>query len=184
MAAATGGLALTSLGQALAQEANHKVFLPMSMKQAYLNGSINTLSSRVVHVHDANASSWTGSPKNYWNYVNQGAVDSMVDQGMMLLTGTTSMADAWSAVLPNYQAGQTVAVKVSFGNTSTCTENSGEIDGVVEPVNAVIRGLKAIGVAEADIWIYETIRALPNRFVNGCDYSNVTFFDNGSCGHN
>lgn len=138
----------------------------------------------VVHIHGANASSWNGSSPEYWNYVNQNVVDTMIDLGMMLLTNTNSVADAWQAVLPSYQIGEKVALKVSFNNTNTCDENSGAIDSVIEPVNAVIRGLKTIGVAETDIWIYETIRAIPYRFVNGCDYNDVLFYDNGSCGHN
>lgn len=138
-------------------------------------------SNRVVHVHSPNASNWNGGSTDYWNYVNQGVVDNMVDQGMMILTGTSSVEAAWSAVLPNYQAGQKVAIKVSFNNTGTCDENSGEIDSIIEPVNAVIRGLLTIGVGEQDIWVYDAIRALPYRFINGCDYDNVQFYGTGSC---
>lgn len=134
---------------------------------------------RVVHVHAPSAVSWTGDDPQYWNYIDQTVVDKMVDQGVMTLTGATSVADAWRVILPNYQPGQGIAIKVSFNNCFTCGNPGTAIDGVIEPVNAVVRGLLQIGVLESDIWIYDAIRALPDRFVNRCLYSNVQFFDNG-----
>ena len=47
---------------------------------------------------------------------------------------------------------------------------------MIQPVNAVVRGLKQIGVAETDVWVYDAIRGMPDRFVNGCQYSGVRFF--------
>ena len=134
---------------------------------------------RVVHVHAPSATSWNGSDPQYWNYLDQGVVDEMVDRGVRTLTGASSVADAWRAILPNYQPGQGIAIKVSFNNSPNCGSSGTAIDGIIEPVNAVIRGLIQIGVQESDIWIYDAIRALPARFVNGCLYSNVQFFDNG-----
>jgi len=145
-----------------------------------------TADPRVVHVHNPNVANWN-SGSDYWNYIDQVEIDSMVDQGMLWLTGEATLADAWGVVLPNYQAGQKIAIKVSFNNTDQDNDcgniNNGAIDGVIEPVNAVIRGLKTIGVQENDIHIYETIRNLPYRFVNGCDFTNIQFFDRGGCGN-
>ena len=134
---------------------------------------------RVVHVHAPSATSWNGIDTQYWDFVNQSVVDEMVDRGVLTLTGAASVADAWSALLPNYQQGQGIAIKVSFNNCFTCGNAGTAIDGLIEPVNAVIRGLLQIGVLESDIWIYDAIRALPDRFVDQCAYSNVQFFDNG-----
>lgn len=132
---------------------------------------------RVVHVHSDDATTWTGSDPLYYNHVNQGVVDAMVDQGVMTLTGAATVADAWRALLPAYRAGQRIAIKVNFNNTGACASTKAEIDAVIEPVNAVIRGLKSIGVAEADIRVYDAIRWLPNRFVGACRYPGVQFFD-------
>jgi hypothetical protein len=133
----------------------------------------------VVHVHSSAVTSWNGSNSDYWNYIDQGVVDEMMDQGLMAMTGTSSITNAWRALLPSYQVGEGIAIKVSFNNTFGCDENSGAIDGVIEPVNAIVRGLKQIGVAESDIWVYEATRALPVRFVGGCLFDGIKFFDNG-----
>jgi uncharacterized protein (DUF362 family) len=132
---------------------------------------------RVIHVHSNNATSWTGTDPLYFNYVNQPVVDTMVDRGVIALTGAASVAEAWRSLMPAYQVGQRIAIKVNFNNTGTCASTKAEIDAIIEPVNAVIRGLKSIGVAEADIRVYDAIRWIPNRFVNGCLYPAVRFYD-------
>jgi len=179
---------LNSYLKVLADTEQDQVFLPFTStgQSAYPSPTPEvtpTPTSKVVHVHSSNATNWN-LQTDYWNYVNQATIDSMVDQGMIQLTGAGSVPDAWRSILPNYQQGQGIAIKVSFNNTNSCDENSGEIDSVIEPVNAIIRGLLSIGIQQSDIWIYETIRALPYRFVNACNYNNVVFFDNGSCGRN
>jgi hypothetical protein len=133
--------------------------------------------ARVIQVHSIGATSWTGTDPLYYNYANQDVIDTMVDQGVMALTGTSTVADAWRSLLPAYRSGQHIAIKVNFNNTQTCASTEGKIDAVIEPVNSVIRGLKSIGVAEADIWIYDAIRCVPNRFVSRCRYPGVEFFD-------
>ena len=117
--------------------------------------------AKVVHVHALSATSWAGQT-DYWNYVNQNAVNDMVDQGMMALTGTATVADAWRSLLPVYQPGQGIAIKVNFNNWG----DQLQIDALIQPVNAVVRGLKQMGVAEPDIWVYDAIRPIGNRFVD------------------
>ena len=109
---------------------------------------------------------------DYFNYVNQNVVNDMVDQGMMALTSKATVADAWRTLLPNYQTGQGIAIKLNFNNSG----DPGYIDGLIQPVNAVVRGLKQIGVAETDVWVYDAIRRLPDHFVTGCQYGGVRFF--------
>ena len=103
----------------------------------------------------------------------------MVDEGVKRLTGKTTLAKAWQDILPNYQPGQGIAVKVNFNNTTTCDDIDNQIDAIAEPVNAIIRGLKSIGVRETDIWIFDAIRAIPNRFTQRMLYSGVRLFDKG-----
>jgi hypothetical protein len=141
-----------------------------------------TLVGKVAHTHSPTATTWTGQ-SNYWNYVNQAKVDQMVDQGLMTLTGQNSVANAWQVLLPNYQVGQGIAVKLSFNN-SFDAGGSTAIDAVVEPINALIRGLKLRGVVENDIWLYDATKVIPDRFVNGLDYSGVRLYDIGTtAGH-
>lgn len=133
---------------------------------------------RVVHVHSNAVTSWNGSPWDYWNYVDQGVMDNMVDQGMMALTGASSVADAWRAILPNYQPGQGIAIKANLNN-SQCHSPDGEIDALIQPVNSMVRGMKLIGVQESDIWVYDAIRSIPDRFASEILFNGVRFFDKG-----
>lgn len=101
----------------------------------------------------------------------------MVDQGITALTGASTVADAWQTLLPNYQQGQGIAIKVNFNNALACDTTEFRINSIAEPVNAIIRGLKQIGVDESDIWIFDAIRAIPDRFVSKILYGNVRYFD-------
>jgi len=103
----------------------------------------------------------------------------MVDQGVMALTGTTTVADAWSSLIPNYSSGELVAIKMNFNNSDGCDDTDGQIDASIQPVNAVVRGLKLIGVPEANICVYDASRRIPDRFVNGNLYPDVVFRDTG-----
>lgn len=143
---------------------------------AYMTQGGGTGTSRVVHVHDPDATSWNGET-DYWNYVDQNVVNNMVDQGLMALMGTSSVTDAWQALLPNYQVGQGIAIKVNFNHTWWCGDVDDHIDALVHPVNALVSGLTQSGVVAGDIWIFDAQRPVPDRFVNGAQYSGVQYFD-------
>lgn len=130
---------------------------------------------RVVHVRDSDATNWDFSTGWYGDHVDQDVVYQMVDQGVMQLTGTTSRAAAWEALMPNYVPGQRVAIKVNLNNAGSEGDSDNVIDALIQPVNGVIRGLTEIGVAESDIWVYDAVRNIPNRFRNGCDFPGVQF---------
>ena len=109
--------------------------------------------------------------------MDQAVVNNMVDQGLMTLTGASTVAAAWQALLPNYQVGQGIAVKVNFNNSTKCADADDQIDALVHPVNAMVRGLQQAGVALQDIWIYDAKRVIPDRFISGNLYPGVQFFD-------
>ncbi len=79
--------------------------------------------SRVVPVHAPSATFWNGSSNDYYNYVNQSVVNEMVDQGVMALTSTSTRADAWRALIPNY-AGGIVAMCCGHGE-GMCQKRAG-----------------------------------------------------------
>jgi hypothetical protein len=137
-----------------------------------------TMTGKVVHVHSNSATTWTGQT-DYWNYVNQNVVNNMVNTGLTNLTGQTSVVSAWQALLPNYQVGQGIAIKVNFNNCSSCSDVDGQIDALIQPVNAVVRGLLQAGVQASDVWLYDAIRTIPTRFATGSLYTGVRFF--GGC---
>lgn len=130
---------------------------------------------KVVHVHSDSATTWSGEP-DYWNFVNQDTVNAMVDQGLMELTGAATVTNAWRALLPAYQPGQKIAVKVNLNNSHSCTDADPSIDALIQPVNALVRGLTDLGVAPQDVCVYDAVRQMPDRFVNQSLYP-VSFFD-------
>ena len=134
----------------------------------------------MVHIHSGSATSWDFSTGWYGNYVNQDVVNNMVDAGLKQLTGQSTVAAAWQALLPGYSAGRAVAIKVNFNNCGGCGDSDNIIDGLPQPVIALIRGMTAeMGVQEQDIWIYDALRPLPDRFRTPCLnlYPKVRFFD-------
>jgi uncharacterized protein (DUF362 family) len=99
----------------------------------------------------------------------------MIDQGLTELTGTTSGEAAWGVLLPDYQRGQKIAVKVNFNNASSCSDGDNEIDALIEPVNALIGSLIAAGVQEDDVWVYDASRRMPSRFYDRRRYTGARY---------
>ncbi len=140
-------------------------------------------SHRVVRVHSNTASDWdfNSAASQYWEHVNQTAVDLMVEKGVMRLTGTATPTLAWRTIISGYTSGQTVGIKVN-GNDWWNTDDR-EIDSLPHITNAIIKGLKSIGVPESNIRIienthrllgYRTIRPYYTDIVTAL-YPNVVF---------
>jgi uncharacterized Fe-S center protein len=136
---------------------------------------------RVVHTHSNQATYWDFTTGWYGDYVNQIVTNAMTDRGVMALTNTATLADAWGALIPSYSDGQKVAIKVNLNNTY-CDVDNQVIDALPQPINSVIRGLKAIGVPENDIWIYDVTHGwhdgeMASRLINKVItlYPNVQF---------
>ena len=111
-------------------------------------------SNRVVHTHSNQATYWDYTTGWYGDYVSQLVTNAMTDRGVMALTNTATLADAWGALIPTYSAGQKVAIKINLNNAD-CGDSDQVIDALPQPINSVIRGLKAIGVPENNIWVYD-----------------------------
>lgn len=158
------------------------IYLPFVSKSSPTPTPPPTSGHGVVHVHHASVSSWNGSSGDYWNYVSQAKTNQMVEQGIIHLTGISTIASAWRSLLPIYQAGQGIAIKVNFNNTISagCSAAPTEINALPQLANAVIAGLKSMGVAESDIWIYDGVnRSIPSYFYNivHTPYNGVKFYD-------
>lgn len=121
---------------------------------AHIIGLVNGQeSSRVVRVHDSGATDWDFSSPFYWQHVDQAVVDRMVEEGVITLTGTSSAVEAWGEIMMEYDPGETVAIKINCNDCWNANQN--EIDSLPQVINAVIRGLKSIGVPETDIRVIE-----------------------------
>lgn len=136
------------------------------------------LYGKVIHVHDAHATTWNGQ-SNFWEYVSQPLVDEMVSRGVTELTGTSTITDAWRILIPFYSPGQKIAIKVNFNNNDlNCNSTSGVIDALVQPVNSVVSGLEQIGVPRTNVCVYDAVRAIPKRFVDG-GLVGISYYDDG-----
>ncbi|NMB68017.1 MAG: DUF362 domain-containing protein [Chloroflexi bacterium] len=138
--------------------------------------------SRVVRVHSNTVTDWTGSG-NYWDHVSQDRVNAMVNEGVCGLTGKATSAEAWRAILPNYVAGQGIAIKANFNNTMDpygCSNPSPEINPLPQIAIPVIEGLKSIGVLETNICFYDGVgRRIPDYFYSPIHstFPEVLFYD-------
>jgi hypothetical protein len=144
-----------------------QAYLPLSMK--------GRSKPRVVHVHASSATFWDFQTGWYGDYVNQNVVYRMMDQGLMQLTETSTRAAAWQALIPHYVPEQRVAIKVNLNCARSVDDRDNIIDALIEVVNGIVRGLKGIGVAESDIWVYDAVRSIPDRFRNGCRFPGIQF---------
>jgi hypothetical protein len=113
-----------------------------------------TKKSRVVMVRDPKATSYSfGSGESYAGTIDQAVVDKMADDGLKLLTGAASVKEAWQEIIPDFEPGHVVAIKVNFNNTHP---NFGEpwdrdpymMNALPETLNAIIRGLLQLGFSE------------------------------------
>lgn len=135
------------------------------------------VSQSVVHTYASGATNWDFGSDYYGNYVDQDAVNAMVDRGVRELTGASTVAGAWGALIPDYAPGKAIAIKVNFNNAgSQCGSVDLDIDALIHPINAIVRGVKQIGVAEEDIWVYDATRPIPDEFADGCLYPGVQYF--------
>ena len=105
---------------------------------------------RVVHVHHPHATHWDFTSGWYGDQVDQGVVNRMLQHGLQQLTGTASVSEAWSVLLPAYQPGRRIAVKVNLVNAD-CDDNDNLIDALIEPINALIGTLIEAGIHEEDV---------------------------------
>jgi uncharacterized protein (DUF362 family) len=139
-------------------------------------------SSRVVHIHAPAATHWDFGSSWYGDHVDQAMVNAMVEEGLRQLTGAASAAAAWGILLPSYQPGQKIAIKINLNNSS-CSDSDNIIDALMQPINAVIGSLVSagIGVQSGDIWVYDAIRSMPARLYSQRQYTQAHYAA-ASCG--
>lgn len=151
------------------------------------SGDVTTGSSppenRVVRIHNDQAHDWdfNDAPGNrYYDHISQSAIDDMLDQGVLSLTGETDTTAAWRGIMrtnnpAGYVSGDRVAIKVN--NNNRWADDQGQPNSDPEIIGAVVAGLKSIGVSESDIFVYDTSRRQIARVTDGVQavYPGVTF---------
>ena len=144
------------------------IFLPEALKGDSKNLIKNIPATRMVQIHNPNATNWDFTSGFYGDYVDQSLVDAMVDRGVCELTGLSDAASAWQRIMSSYSSGDKIAIRVNFNNCDTYYPSNNMIDSIIEPINSIISRLTRIGVPAADIRVYDASRTLPNRFTSGC----------------
>jgi uncharacterized protein (DUF362 family) len=135
----------------------------------------------VVHVHAAGATSWDFATGWYGDHVDQVVVNEMVGRGLTSLTARDSVADAWGTLMPDYEPGQRIAIKVNLNNATGCADSDNAIDALIEVVNAVVGSLVAAGVHAEDVRVYDALRSMPARFYDRRQYTQALYLDAGGC---
>lgn len=140
------------------------------------------LNNKVVRVHSEHATNWDFTTVYYWEYVNQSVIDRMVEEGVKAFTGASDVQTAWQQILSNYSFGDIVGIKIN-GN-DFWNSRLDEINTIPEIINAVINGVKSVGVPESDIWVIEPSDGRNRYFyqyyydsINGL-YPDVRLLDN------
>ena len=160
---------------------------------------------RVVWVRDPDATDETCRNRtgDYWwddDNTNQAVVNAMLSNGLQILTGKNSDAEAWDAIFRyynknhgkgdvGYTPGEKIVMKINLnagvsGNTYTRSNwGLGNVDTSPQIVYAVLDQLiNTAGVAQADIGFGDPGRNVDNLFWNKCHpvFPNVKYWGNGS----
>ncbi|MBU4210673.1 DUF362 domain-containing protein [Patescibacteria group bacterium] len=141
-----------------------KVLKLIERKTLYKNALAQSGVSRVVWISNNNATNgWAGDSSQ----VNAGVVENMMDQAIKALMGASSVASAWTQILPcgSNCSGKKIAIKVNFNNSWNCNENHCP---VYQVVNALLRQLvEENGIDQQNIGIYDTSRSFTDYFSQG-----------------
>ena len=117
----------------------------------------------------------TSDTSPYWwqnDYTDQYEIDTMVAQGVMQLTGTTSVAAAWDALFRafnrehgngdvgyNAAAHETIAIKCNLNSEYSTTQTNNQKKNTPQVISAVLDQLiNVVGVAPTDIYIYDDLK--------------------------
>jgi uncharacterized protein (DUF362 family) len=158
-------------------------FLPKSLKKHLIfiqQAHAENISAEVVSVRDTNASDYDYATGYFWEHVDQKTVTAMVEKGVMELTGTTTIAEAWNGLIP-YSEGENVLIKFNFNNSRKCSIAENAIDPIPETANAIIEGLTRIGIPGSSIWITDPSRRVTQRFREGIHNPDIQYYSSGDC---
>jgi len=122
----------------------------------------------VVQVRDPNSADnggfWTGSNGYYWQHYDKNVIKTMLNNGVMEMTGQATPAAAWQAVIP-YSSGDTIAIKINqnVGGLldNTYDANPAFVDALAEVLN------QHLGIPLNNLYFYDPSHPRPstmNRF--------------------
>ena len=191
LAAALGVCALIAAGFGLLKTddtsdamtlATDSLFVPSDLPNTPVGTARGIAPGRVVWMWDSTAARWDGT-SNYWwteQYTHQAVVDSMFSKSLCALTNQSTTTGAWTSLFQyfnvrhnkgaaGYQPGEKIAIKINLNNSSDGETGHNLSFAAPQAVLAVLRSLvHTVGVAPADISIYDCIRYVPDAIYTPC----------------
>lgn len=131
----------------------------------------------VLRVHNPNATAWNFTSGNYWSNINKPIVKTMLEEGLKLFTGQSTLQAAWNQIfLQNggngYVAGQKVAIKINWNdcgsglgdgeNGNYLVSNTQTMEVLVESLLANVSGLTARNILVGDPFTYPFMPYTPS----------------------
>jgi hypothetical protein len=146
---------------------------------------------RVVWHYNPDATSWDGVTGNWWGYIDQGHVETMLSDCLRDLVETADDAAAWDMLFRHYnlnhgkgdtgyQVGEKVVVKL---NLNKCSSQSYSDNGTFTAPQLVLALLRQMvneaGIDDAEITFYDATRYVPDVIYDLCkaEFSDVHFAD-------
>ncbi len=108
---------------------------------------------KVVEVHNPKASAWDYQTGRYIDTIDQEVVYSMISKGIMTLTATTSLQNAWRLLLRDYRTGQKIAIKPNLNNTEIGYSEA--IMTSPQVISALVRSLVEAYIPAETITVYD-----------------------------
>ncbi len=153
---------------------------------------------RVVWVHDPNATNenCTNTVDDYWfedKNTDQQVVENMLADGVMKITGESTVQDAWNALFTyhnkkkgrgshGYLEGEKVCIKLNMTNSSYLGYNSNDkMDATPQLALALLKQLiNEAGIAQEDISLGDPFRTFRDMYWDKCQsvFPNVKYIDN------
>ena len=133
---------------------------------------------RVVRAYDQNATAWDYQSNYYYDFIDQAAVTAMFASALQALTGAPSPTDACLRLIPTYQPGDKIAIKINVNNQAG---QSNQIDATAPVLNALLLALISVkGVPEGDVYVYDVSRPISAVRIRNRVPWNVNFVAAGS----
>ncbi len=157
-------------------------YIPVDPPNSPMGTGKGIFPSRVVWVHDANATDWDGSAEYYWDdeHTDANVVEAMMSDALRWLTGEVNDVAAWDKLFKHfntnhskgnvgYTPGEKIAIKPNFVEH----RKHDDWDNFADLCPAVVVGLLKqlilqAGVPESCITVCDSSRYMSDKIFNRC----------------
>lgn len=120
----------------------------------------------VVRVYDpAVASAYTFGSQYYWRKFDTDRIKNMLDTGVMELSKTATLRDAWAKILPGVSGASKIVVKINLNNTGK-EWKAAALNTSPAMMVALTKSLNEAGVRNSNITFLDCCRPFPDEMKN------------------